>query len=42
MLTDTNVFFEALAEIQPTVFFANPAVYERIYHKLREVRLVRV
>lgn len=31
-------FFEAIAEVQPTVFFAPPPIYERIYHKLRSTK----
>ncbi len=37
-MTDTPAFFEALADVQPTVFFATPHIYEKIYHKLREAR----
>ena len=32
---DPAAFFEAIAEIQPTVFFGPPSAYERIYHHFR-------
>ncbi len=38
LMTDASALFEALSEVQPTVFFATPAVYEKIYHRLREAR----
>jgi long-subunit acyl-CoA synthetase (AMP-forming) len=38
VLHDPDAFFSALAEIEPTVFFGPPAIYERVYHRLRELR----
>ena len=35
---DTSHFFEAISEIQPTVFFGPPSTYERIYHHFREMK----
>ena len=35
---DTSHFFEAISEIQPTVFFGPPSAYERIYHHFREMK----
>ena len=33
-----NKLFDAIAEIQPTVFFAPPSLYEHIYHRLRSTK----
>lgn len=38
VLTDTSAFFDALADIQPTVFFGPPAAFERIYHRFRDMK----
>lgn len=35
---ESDAFFDALAEVKPTCFFATPETYERIYHKFRELR----
>ena len=35
---DTSHFFEAISEIQPTVFFGPPSAFERIYHHFREMK----
>ena len=35
---DTSHFFEAISEIQPTVFFGPPSTFERIYHHFREMK----
>ena len=35
MLSDDDAFFNAVEEINPTVFFGPPSVYERMYHRLR-------
>ena len=35
MLSDDDAFFSAVEEINPTVFFGPPSVYERMYHRLR-------
>ena len=38
ILSSDDDLFEAVTEIAPTVFFGTPAVYERIYHCLREMK----
>ncbi len=38
VINDTAAFFEAIAEIQPSVFFGPPSAYERIYHHFREMK----
>ena len=35
VINDADAFFEAITEIQPTVFFGPPSAYERIYHHFR-------
>ena len=35
VINDAEAFFEAITEIQPTVFFGPPSAYERIYHHFR-------
>ena len=35
ILTDDDAFFSAVEDINPTVFFGPPFVYERMYHRLR-------
>merc|ERR1712226_395623 len=35
ILSDDDAFFNAVEEINPTVFFGPPSVYERMYHRLR-------
>ena len=35
---DTSHFFEAISDIQPTVFFGPPSAFERIYHHFREMK----
>ena len=31
-------FYDAIQEVQPTVFFGTPAVYESLYYRLKELR----
>ena len=31
-------FYDAILEVQPTVFFGTPAVYESLYYRLKELR----
>ncbi len=38
LLNHPTAFFEAIEEVQPTVFFGNAVVYERVYHRLKENR----
>ena len=33
-----DAFYDAIAEVQPTVFFGTPAVYESLYYRLKELR----
>ena len=38
VINDADAFFEAITEIQPTVFFGPPSAYERIYHHFRDMK----
>ena len=31
-------FYDAIQEVQPTVFFGTPAVYESLYYRLKDLR----
>ena len=33
-----DAFYDAIVEVQPTVFFGTPAVYESLYYRLKELR----
>lgn len=35
---DDDALFDAIAEVQPTVFFGPPLVFEKMYHRLREIK----
>ena len=33
-----DAFYDAISEVQPTVFFGTPAVYESLFYRLKELR----
>ncbi len=35
VLNEAEAFFEAVSDIQPTVFFGPPSAFERMYHVFR-------
>ena len=38
LMHHVDAFYDAIAEVQPTVFFGTPAVYESLYYRLKELR----